>query len=166
MLRYEDALHKLSQLTGLKDPDLLVDKYLESEPGRGLCGGGTPPARPDGMPPPSLLGGSIFGRLSMFQGVPLLPGSFPGRSCSLALRPCCLHLCQLAYSSLFGSPFSVSGSLRVLIVLLFLPVSAPCWLFFLDHPSQPQWRSETSPSSTSSMSRTPMWSTCRRKSRR
>lgn len=42
MLRYEDALHKLSQLTGLKDPDLLVDKYLESEPGRGLCGGGDP----------------------------------------------------------------------------------------------------------------------------
>ncbi|XP_049642279.1 outer dynein arm-docking complex subunit 1 [Suncus etruscus] len=31
VLRYEDALHKLSQLTGLKDPDLLVDKYLEME---------------------------------------------------------------------------------------------------------------------------------------
>lgn len=31
MLRYEDALHKLSQLTGEKDPDQLVEKYLESE---------------------------------------------------------------------------------------------------------------------------------------
>lgn len=31
MLRYEDALNKLSQLTGESDPDLLVQKYLESE---------------------------------------------------------------------------------------------------------------------------------------
>ncbi|XP_004440469.2 PREDICTED: coiled-coil domain-containing protein 114 [Ceratotherium simum simum] len=31
VLRYEDALNKLSQLTGESDPDLLVDKYLEME---------------------------------------------------------------------------------------------------------------------------------------
>lgn len=31
MLRYEDALNKLSQLTGESDPDLLVEKYLERE---------------------------------------------------------------------------------------------------------------------------------------
>uniref|UniRef100_A0A8C6CHM1 Outer dynein arm docking complex subunit 1 n=1 Tax=Moschus moschiferus TaxID=68415 RepID=A0A8C6CHM1_MOSMO len=31
VLRYEDALNKLSQLTGESDPDLLVDKYLELE---------------------------------------------------------------------------------------------------------------------------------------
>lgn len=31
MLRYEDALNKLSQLTGETDPDLLVEKYLECE---------------------------------------------------------------------------------------------------------------------------------------
>lgn len=31
MLRYEDALKKLSQLTGESDPDLLVEKYLECE---------------------------------------------------------------------------------------------------------------------------------------
>lgn len=31
MLLYEDTLNKLSQLTGESDPDLLVDKYLESE---------------------------------------------------------------------------------------------------------------------------------------
>ncbi|XP_055002035.1 outer dynein arm-docking complex subunit 1 isoform X1 [Sorex araneus] len=31
VLRYEDALHKLSQLTGEKDPDQLVEKYLEME---------------------------------------------------------------------------------------------------------------------------------------
>lgn len=31
MLRYEDALNKLSQLTGESDPDQLVQKYLESE---------------------------------------------------------------------------------------------------------------------------------------
>ena len=31
VLRYEDALHKLSQLTGETDPDLLVEKYLECE---------------------------------------------------------------------------------------------------------------------------------------
>ncbi|XP_039724529.1 outer dynein arm-docking complex subunit 1 isoform X2 [Pteropus medius] len=30
-LRYEDALNKLSQLTGESDPDLLVEKYLELE---------------------------------------------------------------------------------------------------------------------------------------
>lgn len=30
-LRYEDALNKLSQLTGESDPDLLVEKYLERE---------------------------------------------------------------------------------------------------------------------------------------
>ncbi|XP_048225096.1 outer dynein arm-docking complex subunit 1 isoform X1 [Perognathus longimembris pacificus] len=31
VLRYEDALNKLSQLTGESDPDLLVEKYLETE---------------------------------------------------------------------------------------------------------------------------------------
>ncbi|XP_043291687.1 outer dynein arm-docking complex subunit 1 isoform X7 [Cervus canadensis] len=31
VLRYEDALNKLSQLTGETDPDLLVEKYLELE---------------------------------------------------------------------------------------------------------------------------------------
>lgn len=31
VLRYEDALNKLSQLTGESDPDLLVQKYQESE---------------------------------------------------------------------------------------------------------------------------------------
>ncbi|XP_057568092.1 outer dynein arm-docking complex subunit 1 [Hippopotamus amphibius kiboko] len=31
VLRYEDAMNKLSQLTGESDPDLLVDKYLELE---------------------------------------------------------------------------------------------------------------------------------------
>ncbi|XP_024624221.1 coiled-coil domain-containing protein 114 isoform X3 [Neophocaena asiaeorientalis asiaeorientalis] len=31
VLRYEDALKKLSQLTGESDPDLLVEKYLELE---------------------------------------------------------------------------------------------------------------------------------------
>lgn len=31
VLRYEDALTKLSHLTGESDPDRLVDKYLESE---------------------------------------------------------------------------------------------------------------------------------------
>ncbi|KAL2763010.1 outer dynein arm-docking complex subunit 1 isoform 2, partial [Daubentonia madagascariensis] len=31
VLRYEDALNKLSQLTGESDPDLLVQKYLEME---------------------------------------------------------------------------------------------------------------------------------------
>ncbi|TKC53837.1 hypothetical protein EI555_018587 [Monodon monoceros] len=31
VLRYEDALKKLSQLTGESDPDLLVEKYLECE---------------------------------------------------------------------------------------------------------------------------------------
>uniref|UniRef100_A0A8C2RRQ9 ODAD1 central coiled coil region domain-containing protein n=1 Tax=Capra hircus TaxID=9925 RepID=A0A8C2RRQ9_CAPHI len=31
VLRYEDALNKLSQLTGESDPDLLVEKYLELE---------------------------------------------------------------------------------------------------------------------------------------
>uniref|UniRef100_G3UN54 Outer dynein arm docking complex subunit 1 n=1 Tax=Loxodonta africana TaxID=9785 RepID=G3UN54_LOXAF len=31
VLRYEDALRKLSQLTGESDPDTLVEKYLESE---------------------------------------------------------------------------------------------------------------------------------------
>lgn len=36
VLRYEDALNKLAQLTGESDLDLLVDKYLESEcPGEG-----------------------------------------------------------------------------------------------------------------------------------
>ncbi|XP_054444378.1 outer dynein arm-docking complex subunit 1 [Pteronotus mesoamericanus] len=31
VLRYEDTLNKLSQLTGESDPDLMVDKYLEME---------------------------------------------------------------------------------------------------------------------------------------
>lgn len=31
VLRYEDALNKLAQLTGESDPDLLVEKYLECE---------------------------------------------------------------------------------------------------------------------------------------
>lgn len=31
VLRYEDALNKLAQLTGESDPDLLVEKYLELE---------------------------------------------------------------------------------------------------------------------------------------
>lgn len=35
VLRYEDALNKLSQLMGESDPDLLVQKYLESEWGPG-----------------------------------------------------------------------------------------------------------------------------------
>lgn len=30
VLRYEDTLNKLAQLTGESDPDLLVEKYLES----------------------------------------------------------------------------------------------------------------------------------------
>lgn len=32
-MRCEDAMNKLSQLTGESDPDLLVEKYLESECG-------------------------------------------------------------------------------------------------------------------------------------
>lgn len=39
VLRYEDALSKLAQLTGESDPDLLVQKYLESEWGPGRAGG-------------------------------------------------------------------------------------------------------------------------------
>ena len=31
VLRYEDALNKLSQMTGESDPDHLVEKYLERE---------------------------------------------------------------------------------------------------------------------------------------
>lgn len=50
-LRYEDALNKLSQLTGESDPDLLVEKYLERECPRAL---GTPPAGQAGSPAPPL----------------------------------------------------------------------------------------------------------------
>lgn len=44
MLCYEDALNKLSQLTGESDPDLLVEKYLESECLRGGEGRGAAPS--------------------------------------------------------------------------------------------------------------------------
>lgn len=71
VLRYEDTLNKLAQLTGESDPDLLVKKYLESEclrrregarlgQGRpGHRGPGAPPhtrllPRPPLRPPPSL----------------------------------------------------------------------------------------------------------------
>lgn len=40
VLRYEDALSKLAQLTGESDPDLLVEKYLECEWALGGLGGG------------------------------------------------------------------------------------------------------------------------------
>lgn len=40
VLRYEDALNKLAQLTGESDPDLLVEKYLEREWAQGGRGGG------------------------------------------------------------------------------------------------------------------------------
>lgn len=56
-MRCEDAMNKLSQLTGESDPDLLVEKYLESECGPRRRGGGRgprcrTPALP--RPPPSI----------------------------------------------------------------------------------------------------------------
>lgn len=44
VLSYEDTLNKLSQLTGERDPDLLVEKYLESECLRGGEGRGAAPS--------------------------------------------------------------------------------------------------------------------------
>lgn len=40
VLRYEDTLGKLAQLTGESDPDLLVEKYLECEWAEWTRGGG------------------------------------------------------------------------------------------------------------------------------
>lgn len=53
-MRCEDAMNKLSQLTGERDPDLLVEKYLESEygPRRRGEGGGPGAGAPQQHPPP------------------------------------------------------------------------------------------------------------------
>lgn len=57
MLRYEDALKKLSQLTGESDPDLLVEKYLECESlgvGGGDGKGGAEGGQEHGAQPPGI----------------------------------------------------------------------------------------------------------------
>ena len=56
VLRYEDTLNKLSQLTGESDPDLMVDKYLESEcrrAGTGARGALSRPPRALATPAPA-----------------------------------------------------------------------------------------------------------------
>lgn len=125
MLRYEDALHKLSQLTGLKDPDLLVDKYLESEPGRGLCGGDPICSSSQDAPLPLFWVALSLGTLACFRvSLSCLAPSLGGAAVSSPLLPPSLPTGLLV--SFWGPPspsLAVSGS-------------SPCCCFSLSpHPA-------------------------------
>lgn len=79
VLRYEDALNKLAQLTGESDPDLLVEKYLEREWAQGGRGGGVaqpclypPCALPSPRAPPCLQCPSVALRIVSW-GLPRSP---------------------------------------------------------------------------------------------
>lgn len=112
VLRYEDALNKLAQLTGESDPDLLVEKYLECEWAQGGRGGGVsqpclylPCALPCPRAPPCLQCPSVALRIVSW-GLPgssftvLLCGchSFTSFVCTCS-RLLCLHFSALARSS-------------------------------------------------------------------
>lgn len=95
VLRYEDTLNKLAQLTGESDPDLLVEKYLECEWAGWTRGRGYParPAAPSTCPCP---------------GGPTLSPVF---ILLLHVPPVHLHLCFFPCISGFFSPLSVSWGL-------------------------------------------------------
>lgn len=70
VLRYEDTLNKLAQLTGESDPDLLVEKYLECEWAGWTRGWGYP--APPVAPPSTCLAWGVGGwpyLLSSFHSV-------------------------------------------------------------------------------------------------
>ncbi|XP_043291681.1 outer dynein arm-docking complex subunit 1 isoform X3 [Cervus canadensis] len=70
VLRYEDALNKLSQLTGETDPDLLVEKYLEYAGGLG--------ERAPQRGGPASAAGAAAGRVAAARGRCALGGRRPG----------------------------------------------------------------------------------------
>lgn len=106
VLRYEDALNKLAQLTGESDPDLLVEKYLECEWAQGGRGGGVsqpclylPCALPCPRAPPCLQCPSVALRIVSW--------GLPGSPFTVLLCGChssyilCLHLFPFALSPFF-----------------------------------------------------------------
>lgn len=137
VLRYEDTLNKLAQLTGESDPDLLVEKYLECEwPGwaRGRGYPAPPTAqRPCLAPGPRLAAASLF--LSTYLDLPLsisvlnpllslswgLPKSFTDPAFLGVLVPLCGCSCFIC---LCFSAF-VSVAFQPLVILLFL--TPPLW---------------------------------------
>lgn len=160
MLRYEDALNKLSQLTGESDPDLLVEKYLEREylgvergrlsaPARGiqcrLCSVSVTEGHRFGL-------GGPFTRAGGPRDQAPLHWTLTVRPASATLLPVFPNLPPSPISGLLTPSSCVCLCLRVSCLLSL--------------STGPQWRSGTSRSSTSSMSRTRSWSTCRRRSRR
>lgn len=107
MLRYQDALNKLSQMTGESNPDLLVAKYLESEclrTGRGR-----------GAAPSTSVGGTLCS-VSVTEG--------PGDSSTCGRSRLALHTSYCRPASAPPLPFPPLPS-----PLCPSRVSLPCLLF-------------------------------------
>lgn len=103
VLRYEDALSKLAQLTGESDPDLLVEKYLECEWAEWTRRRGYP------APPKALALALPWGSclVSCFHSVAWCP-SLAAASVSFHIfRTSSLHICPLTLSICFLGPSQI-----------------------------------------------------------
>lgn len=185
VLRYEDTLNKLAQLTGESDPDLLVEKYLECEWAGWTRRRGYP------APPAALRTCLALGTLPCFRfsfsclvSLPCICISVSfhlSQTSSLYICPSTLSVCFLGPSQIFYRPY-LSGCVGALLWLFLFHLSLFFCLCFcrlsalsdpsvsnsipLDPPALPQWRNATLLSLTSSMSRTPRYTIFRRRLKR
>lgn len=108
VLRYEDTLGKLAQLTGESDPDLLVEKYLECEWAEWTRGGGATQHHPKhgtlALPWGSCLVSS-FHSVAWCASLASASVSFHmSQTSSLHICPLTLSVCFLGPSQIFYQP--------------------------------------------------------------